>query len=373
VSAVDRPPTGPSREARSVVIVPCFNEELRIDEYAYLDLVGSGRVRLIFVNDGSTDGTGRLLEQLSQKSEMIDVLDLSHNQGKAEAVRLGLLRAVDEGRSWSAISMRTSPLRVPNCCGCSPLSRNGPSSRPCSDRAWPASAADIERSSFGTITGRVFATLASLALGVAVYDTQCGAKVFRVNANFTAAIEIALFGHSGRSTCCLCQRMFDGTAELAGITDHVVPRGPPRRRGATSADRRSGCSGQPGCPLGRRRHRESFAVRITRRTARRQHQGKCSEILRSRADRTSSRATHGSRIDRANLTEEEQVANELSDVTSAIKPRWKCRGAHAPVSKRIVDRLILEARQRRHSRRLRLPVVAYLWLVQHYTRQRDHQ
>jgi glycosyltransferase involved in cell wall biosynthesis len=198
------------------VIVPCFNEELRIDEYAYLDLVGSGRVRLIFVNDGSTDGTGRLLEQLSQKSEMIDVLDLSHNQGKAEAVRLGLLRAVDEGavmvgyldadlatpgaellRMLSTLEERTELEAVFG----SRVARLG---------------SDIERSSFRHFTGRVFATLASLALGVAVYDTQCGAKVFRVNANFIAAIEIP-FRTQWSFDVLLCQRLFDGTPELAGL------------------------------------------------------------------------------------------------------------------------------------------------------------
>jgi dolichyl-phosphate beta-glucosyltransferase len=53
-------------------------------------------------------------------------------------------------------------------------------------------------------------------LGVAVYDTQCGAKVFRVNANLAAAIDHP-FRSSWSFDVLLCQRLFDGTAEVPGL------------------------------------------------------------------------------------------------------------------------------------------------------------
>ncbi len=171
------------------IVIPCYNEERRLDERSLLCLAESGRLRLLMVDDGSTDRTGAVLDRLASRSNDIDTLVLPGNVGKSEAVRTGLVEAT--GRGATVVGYYDADLATPP----NELLRlvHIIESRDDLEAVFGARVAmlgsTIERTALRHYFGRVYATAASLALGVHVYDTQCGAKVFRANRTFLEAIE----------------------------------------------------------------------------------------------------------------------------------------------------------------------------------------
>src|SRR2546426_2684393 len=80
-----------------ILVIPCYNEA---DRLAVETLVAfwlpRRRVELVFVNDGSRDGTLQVLEDMRTCApERIGVVDLVRNSGKAEAVRQGIVHALE--------------------------------------------------------------------------------------------------------------------------------------------------------------------------------------------------------------------------------------------------------------------------------------
>jgi glycosyltransferase involved in cell wall biosynthesis len=89
------------------IVVPCYNEQevLPLTSGLFVDelkgLVGKGKVsersRVLFVNDGSGDGTWELISQLAQKGPWIEGISLSRNRGHQNALLAGLMEAKERG------------------------------------------------------------------------------------------------------------------------------------------------------------------------------------------------------------------------------------------------------------------------------------
>jgi glycosyltransferase involved in cell wall biosynthesis len=166
---------------RTTLIIPCYNESRRLDPAALGSLLDDPLVDLLFVDDGSTDTTRQILEQMAHgKPDRVRVLALEKNHGKAEAVRRGLVSAI-ESRRASMIGYLDADLATPSAemrrlIG---VMRDGNAQVLFGARV-ALLGYTIDRSTPRHYLGRVFATLASMTLRMTVYDTQCGAKLFRV-------------------------------------------------------------------------------------------------------------------------------------------------------------------------------------------------
>jgi glycosyltransferase involved in cell wall biosynthesis len=164
----------------TVICVPCYNESKRLNEAAFLSFVNEhSDIAFLFVNDGSKDNTLDVLNEFAKKHENLQVLNLEQNGGKAEAVRQGMLYAYHTFQPqyigfWDA-DLATPLDELPNFITIIQqqnfdivtglrLMRLG---------------AKVKRKNSRHFLGRIFATFASKVLRLPVYDTQCGAKLYK--------------------------------------------------------------------------------------------------------------------------------------------------------------------------------------------------
>ncbi len=174
---------------RTIIVVPCYNEAARLDVARFESYSAQpDAANLLFVDDGSTDDTAKVLAGLARRAPgRIRALRLATNQGKSGAVRAGVLAALAGTPTfvgfWDA-DLATPLAAIPRFVATL-------EARPVLVGAIGARVrllgTTIERSAARHYLGRVFATAASLVLGLAVYDTQCGAKLFRAGRLLSAA------------------------------------------------------------------------------------------------------------------------------------------------------------------------------------------
>ena len=165
-----------------IIIIPCYNEEYRLPQQDFLDFISVNDIHFCFVNDGSSDRTIDVLQRLKEAfSDKISIIDYENNVGKAEAIRKGVHSIVSQ-RKYEYIGYFDADLSTPlkeiqlllNSLEIGDLYEFSFGARVL------RLGSIIERSSLRHYLSRLFATFASMILKLPVYDTQCGAKIFKI-------------------------------------------------------------------------------------------------------------------------------------------------------------------------------------------------
>ena len=174
--------------SKTSIVIPCFNEVHRISPEKFKGLAAESKAHLVFVDDGSTDGTGDVLKNfVRHMGQSAEAIDTGKNSGKGEAVRRGLLHAIELGMEKVGYIDADMATPVSDVCHLVDCLDDGHTDIALGSRV-ALLGHKIERSPWRHYLGRVFATAASLTLGLPVYDTQCGAKFFRVTDNLKTAL-----------------------------------------------------------------------------------------------------------------------------------------------------------------------------------------
>jgi glycosyltransferase involved in cell wall biosynthesis len=168
---------------RTTLVIPCYNEAERLPVADYRAfLVVTEAIDFLFVDDGSTDGTFELLQEMAASGgNRVSALRLPENRGKAEAVRAGILAALESDPRY--VGFWDADLATP----LDSVLEFRETLELNDDLDWVLGSRvrllgrKIDRKIHRHYLGRAMATMFSAWLHLPVYDTQCRAKMFRAS------------------------------------------------------------------------------------------------------------------------------------------------------------------------------------------------
>ena len=167
-------------DVRTCIIIPCYNEAARLDFKTFNKFLSrNDAFDLCFVNDGSSDNTSLLLQELSKDSYRIHFVNLEVNNGKAEAVRAGFLH-VYSLNIYRYIAFADADLATPlsEIVRLTTLLNTNEKLLLVFGSRMERLGMTIKRNNYRHFTGRLFATIINMLFKLKTHDTQCGAKVF---------------------------------------------------------------------------------------------------------------------------------------------------------------------------------------------------
>jgi dolichyl-phosphate beta-glucosyltransferase len=163
------------------VVIPCYNEEQRLPRTIeqierYLD----GRQtdhEVILVDDGSADGTRRVMEDAAHRHASVRIEVLPHNRGKGRALAVGVEAAkgdqilvTDADLSTPIEELEKLQAALKDGVGVAIASR-----------AVRGSRVEVSQPVYRVLMGKGFNLIVQAVLLPGIWDTQCGFKLFRAD------------------------------------------------------------------------------------------------------------------------------------------------------------------------------------------------
>jgi glycosyltransferase involved in cell wall biosynthesis len=163
------------------IVIPAFNEQDRlaesltkIREYAK---GRSLRFEVLVVDDGSTDGTAKLVERTRCGFPELRLIANSRNRGKGASVRQGMLEAQGEIALFTDADLSAPIGEADKLLA---AIRDGAYDGAIGSRAVDRSLIEVHQSRFRESAGIIFNFIVRWGLGLPFQDTQCGFKAFRM-------------------------------------------------------------------------------------------------------------------------------------------------------------------------------------------------
>lgn len=183
------------------IIVPCFNEEKRMDISRWQTIVNMfAGCHWVFVNDGSSDRTSSLINKLAGQN--VYQLDLPTNHGKGNAIRAGLLHVINPSPMTLLAELDFSRIGYIDSDGAFDLLDIELLLSTAEEKMESASpykviigsrvklaGRQIERNKIRHYLGRLISTFICQGWEDAPYDTQSGFKIFSLDSSLREAVK----------------------------------------------------------------------------------------------------------------------------------------------------------------------------------------
>jgi glycosyltransferase involved in cell wall biosynthesis len=166
------------------IVIPLFNERDNLEPLlARLEEIMSQlnrRYEIIFVDDGSTDGSFQVLERLYAEHDVVKAVQFRKNHGKSAALAVGFQQASGEIIITMDADMQDDPAEISNL-----LEKLEEGEGYDLVSGWKFKRQDPLSK---TLPSRLFNRVTSLISGIKIHDFNCGLKAYRREVTDTISV-----------------------------------------------------------------------------------------------------------------------------------------------------------------------------------------